>query len=66
MVNTKGQTDLRNLYAIGESAFTGLHGANRMASNSLLECLVYAQAAASAINQLNEQDTRARLCSPLG
>lgn len=49
MVNQVGQTDLWNLYAIGETAFTGLHGANRMASNSLIECVVYGQAAAQAI-----------------
>ena len=55
MVSHDGQTDLLNLYAIGENAFTGLHGANRMASNSLLECLVYAQNAAQKINQDVEQ-----------
>jgi len=49
VVNHFGQTDLDQLYAIGETSFTGLHGANRMASNSLLECIVYAQSAAEHI-----------------
>jgi len=44
-----GQTDLPGLYAIGEVACTGMHGANRMASNSLLECLVFGAAAAEHI-----------------
>ena len=49
MTNLSGQTDLASLYAIGETAYTGLHGANRLASNSLLECLVFGDAVAKHI-----------------
>jgi L-aspartate oxidase len=46
VVDEHSQTDLDGLYAIGETSYTGLHGANRMASNSLLECFVYGMSAA--------------------
>ncbi|MDR2226687.1 MAG: FAD-binding protein, partial [Providencia sp.] len=49
IVDQTGMTDIANLYAIGEVSYTGLHGANRMASNSLLECLVYGWSAAENI-----------------
>ncbi len=50
-------TDLAGLYAVGETAHTGLHGANRLASNSLLECLVFGRAGARHI--LGQQSPRA-------
>ena len=49
MVDDHSQTDIAGLYAIGETSYTGLHGANRMASNSLLECFVYGMSAAEHI-----------------
>jgi len=49
VVDQYGASDVPGLYVVGESACTGLHGANRMASNSLLECFVYAQSAAEHI-----------------
>ncbi|MGK6309577.1 L-aspartate oxidase [Variovorax sp. DT-64] len=49
LTDLAGRTDVPGLHAIGETACTGLHGANRLASNSLLECMVFARAAAQAI-----------------
>ncbi|EGZ2489437.1 L-aspartate oxidase [Escherichia coli] len=51
MVDDHGRTDVEGLYAIGEVSYTGLHGANRMASNSFLECLVYGWSAAEDITR---------------
>jgi L-aspartate oxidase len=51
----QGRTDVSSLYVAGEASCTGLHGANRLASNSLLECLVFAEAAVTDILASNTQ-----------
>ncbi|HBT05990.1 MAG: L-aspartate oxidase [Alcanivorax sp.] len=51
IIDRDGRTDVPGLYALGETGFTGLHGANRMASNSLLECFVYGRAVAQHIGE---------------
>ncbi len=56
MTDLKGRTDVSHLYAIGETTHTGLHGANRMASNSLLECLVFANTTSQEINADNHPE----------
>ena len=58
VTDTTGRTDLPGLYAVGETAYTGLHGANRLASNSLLECLVVGKAAAQHIASQPEAEFR--------
>ncbi|MES9946993.1 L-aspartate oxidase [Candidatus Thiodiazotropha sp. CDECU1] len=64
MADEHARTDVAGLYVIGESAYTGLHGANRMASNSLLECLVFANLAAQDIHALDAETPEPPVLSP--
>ena len=57
-VNLDSQTDIKSLYAIGEVSSTGLHGANRMASNSLLECVVFAKKASEHILRNHKENKK--------
>lgn len=61
MTDLQGKTDLDGLLAVGETTYTGLHGANRLASNSLLECMVFAKAAANLIKTNSEMHTKAQV-----
>jgi L-aspartate oxidase len=64
ITDLQGRTDLDGLYGIGEVANTGLHGANRMASNSILECLVFGHAAAKHIRDTFDEVGDVALASP--
>ena len=66
IVDLASRTDIPGLYAVGETAYTGLHGANRLASNSLLECLVFAQAAAADIAKRHAAATKPGLAASAG
>jgi L-aspartate oxidase len=56
IVDLRGRTAIKGLYAVGEATCTGLHGANRLASNSLLECLVYSEAAVTDMLTLTDPE----------
>jgi L-aspartate oxidase len=60
-VDINGATTLKNLYAVGETACNGVHGANRLASNSLLESLVFAKRAAGKIVKENQRECNTQL-----
>jgi L-aspartate oxidase len=64
LVDLNAQTDIRALFTIGESACSGLHGANRLASNSLLECVVFAHRAAQFIFDHDEELKMSELRAP--
>ncbi len=57
--NLHGETDINHLFALGECASTGVHGANRLASNSLLECVVFGRRIANTINSMVHTETQA-------
>ncbi len=61
-----GRTSLRSLFAVGEVASTGLHGANRLASNSLLEGAVMGHRAAAALSEVSDRPTDGDLAIPVG
>ncbi|MCJ8278358.1 MAG: L-aspartate oxidase, partial [Bdellovibrionales bacterium] len=64
VTDAKGKTDIDGLFAIGECAYTGLHGANRLASNSLLECLAFSHYASESILQEDNSSSLTEM-SPL-
>ncbi|HEX7504012.1 MAG TPA: FAD-binding protein, partial [Syntrophales bacterium] len=64
LVNGHGETSIDRLFAAGEVACTGLHGANRLASNSLLECVVFAHRVCERIRQRMGEETAADLPIP--
>lgn len=57
-IGLQGQTSMNHLYAVGECSSSGVHGANRLASNSLLECLVFGKRIAETINQTASEDVK--------
>ncbi len=63
-VDLYGRTKMENLYAVGECADTGVHGANRLASNSLLECVVFGRRVAEDINKSNDSHCKINISLP--